>query len=64
MKIFGIILIVIGIVGILLGSMMFGDIGLAAWIGSVTALVTGFGFIRLNKMLINNSKQIEVDKTN
>jgi hypothetical protein len=49
MKLFGIILIVIGGVGIILGGMMFGDIGIAAFIGAVTALVTGIGFLKLNK---------------
>jgi len=51
MKVLGIILIVIGAIGIVLGGAMFGDIGIAAWIGSVTALVTGIGFLKLNKTL-------------
>jgi len=51
MKVFGIILIVIGVIGIIMGGAMFGDIGIAAWIGAVTALVTGIGFLKLNKLL-------------
>ena len=51
MKVFGIILIVIGVIGIILGGAMFGDIGLAAWIGATTALVTGIGFLRVSKLL-------------
>jgi hypothetical protein len=56
MKIIGIILIVIGGIGLILGGMMFGDIGLAAWIGAVTALVSGFGFLKLNKTLAGLKK--------
>lgn len=52
MKNFGIILIVLGIVGIFLGSMMFGDIGIAALAGSIPALVTGIGFLKLDKKLL------------
>ena len=51
MKLFGIILIVIGGVGIILGGMMFGDIGIAAFIGAVTALGSGIGFLKLEKLL-------------
>jgi len=52
MNVFGIILIVIGVIGFFMGSAMSGDIGIAAWIGAVTALVTGIGFIKLNKLLL------------
>ena len=51
MKIFGILLLIIGIIGVFLASMMFGDIGIAALIGAATAIVTGIGFIKLNKTL-------------
>ncbi|MDR1148578.1 MAG: hypothetical protein LBK66_08105 [Spirochaetaceae bacterium] len=51
MKLFGIILIAIGVIGIILGGMMFGDISIAAWIGAVTAIVTGIGFLKLGKLL-------------
>jgi hypothetical protein len=44
MKLFGIILIAIGVIGIIFGGMMFGDISIAAWIGAVPAIVTGIGF--------------------
>jgi hypothetical protein len=56
MKIIGIILIVIGAIGLIMGGMMFGDIGLAAWIGAVTALVSGFGFLKLKKTLTDLQK--------
>jgi hypothetical protein len=56
MKLFGIILLIIGGLGIILGGMMFGDIGIAAWIGAVTAIVSGIGFLKINKMLIESQK--------
>ena len=49
MKVIGILLLVVGGIGILLGGMMFGDIGIAAWIGAVTAILSGIGFLKSNK---------------
>lgn len=46
MRFIGILLILIGIIGILAGGMMFGDIGVAALTGAFTALFSGFGFFR------------------
>lgn len=51
MKIIGIILIVIGSIGTLLSLMMFGDIGVAAFIGSITAILAGIGFIMVNRKI-------------
>jgi hypothetical protein len=51
MKIFGIILIVMGAIGVILGGSMFGDIGIAAWIGAAPAIVTGIGFLKLSKKI-------------
>lgn len=51
MKAIAIILIVIGALGLFLSTLMFGDIGLAAAIGSVTALLSGVGFLYVNKKL-------------
>jgi mannitol-specific phosphotransferase system IIBC component len=51
MKSIAIILIVIGILGLLLSTMMFGDIGVAAAIGSLTAIFSGVGFLQVNKRL-------------
>jgi hypothetical protein len=47
MKAISIILIFIGIVGILMGGMMFGDIGIAAIIGALSALFSGIGFLEV-----------------
>ncbi|MDQ0158353.1 hypothetical protein [Alkalibacillus salilacus] len=54
MKIIGFTLIVVGVIGILLSMMMFGDIGIAAFIGSLSALLSGIGFVQVNKSLSKN----------
>lgn len=45
MKIIGVILVIVGVLGLLLSSMMFGDIGVAAAIGAIGSLLSGAGFI-------------------
>ncbi len=45
MKAIGIILIILGVLGIVMGLMMFGDIGLACIVGSLSALLSGIGFL-------------------
>ena len=45
MKVIGIILIVLGVLGIIMGLMMFGDIGLACIVGALSALLSGVGFL-------------------
>lgn len=45
MKVIGILLIILGAVGLILGMMMFGDIGIACIVGSLAALLSGIGFI-------------------
>jgi hypothetical protein len=57
MKAVGILLIAIGAIGVVLGGMMFGDIGIAAWIGAVTAVVAGIGFLKLGKLLLKPAKE-------
>lgn len=49
MKVIAILLIVVGILGLLTSTLMFGDIGIAAAIGSITGLLSGIGFLMLNK---------------
>lgn len=56
MKVIGILLIILGILGILMGGMMFGDIGIACMVGAVAALLSGLGFLSVNKKLNNIEK--------
>lgn len=51
MKIIGILLIILGILGILMGMMMFGDIGIACIVGAISALLSGIGFIIASKKI-------------
>ncbi len=51
MKVIGILLIVLGIIGILMGFMMFGDIGVACIVGALTAVLSGTGFIMVSKRI-------------
>ena len=51
MKIIAILLLVVGGLGLILSTMMFGDIGIAAAIGAITAILTGIGFLKVNKLL-------------
>lgn len=62
MKIIGIILFLIGVLGILIGSMMFGDIGIAAIIGSLAALFSGIGFFRLEKKVKQYVREVDSDE--
>ena len=50
MKIIGILLLIVGILGIAMGMMMFGEIGIACIVGSLSALLSGIGFLSLNKV--------------
>ena len=51
MKLIAVLLIVLGVVGILLGAVMYGDIGIACIIGALAALLSGIGFLSLSKKL-------------
>ncbi|WP_019912438.1 hypothetical protein [Paenibacillus sp. HW567] len=53
MRIIGILLIIVGIVGLILGGFMLGDIGIAAMIGATSGLLSGIGFI-ISAKRINN----------
>lgn len=48
-KVIGILLIVVGILGILMGLMMFGDIGIACIVGALGSLLSGIGFISITR---------------
>lgn len=49
MKVIGILLILLGIIGLGLGVMMFGDIGIACMVGALSALLSGIGFVCMPK---------------
>lgn len=51
MKAIGILLIILGIAGILMGFMMFGDIGVACIVGALGSLLSGIGFLSANKKI-------------
>jgi hypothetical protein len=54
LKIIGFLLLIVGAAGIFMGGMMFGDIGIAAFIGSAAAILSGLGFLSVNKALKSN----------
>lgn len=51
MKIIGFLLLLVGVLGLLTGMMMFGDIGIAAIIGSLVGILSGLGFLRMPKLI-------------
>jgi hypothetical protein len=50
MKGIGITLIVVGILGMVMGGAMFGDIGVAAMLGALVGILSGIGFIKAAKL--------------
>jgi hypothetical protein len=44
MRVIAVLLILLGLAGCGMGSMMFGDIGIAAIIGATAAFLSGIGF--------------------
>lgn len=53
MRVVGVLLIIVGALGILMGMMMYGDIGIACIIGALTAILSGIGFLKVSKKLNN-----------
>ncbi|MCD7837335.1 MAG: hypothetical protein LUG65_00285 [Clostridiales bacterium] len=51
MKVIGILLILVGIAGILMGMLMYGDIGIACLVGAIAALLSGIGFMMVSSKL-------------
>ena len=45
MKAIGVVLIIFGSISLLLSGIMFGDVGIAAGIGAITAILSGVGFL-------------------
>ncbi len=43
----GIILMIVGIAGIIMGVIMYGDIGIACIVGALAALISGIGFLMI-----------------
>lgn len=56
MKLIGFLLIVVGIIGVAMGGMMYGDIGIACIIGALAALLSGIGFLSASKRIRNLEK--------
>lgn len=54
MKVIGILLVILGIIGIVMGMMMIGDIGVACIVGALAALLSGIGFIIASGKLKND----------
>lgn len=48
MKVIGVLLILLGIIGIGMGLLMFGDIGIACIVGALSALLSGIGFLKVD----------------
>ena len=55
MKVIGILLVILGIIGLLMGMLMFGDIGIACMVGALSALLSGIGFIIANGKISGGS---------
>ena len=51
MKVCGILLILVGIAGLAMSTIGFGDIGLSFGLTGVVAILSGIGFISANKKL-------------
>jgi len=54
----GLNLLIVGVFGLVLSTMMFRDIGIAATIGAITAILKGIGFLKLNKQLGQPMKEV------
>lgn len=60
MKAFGILSIILGIIGVIIGGMMFGDIGIACLVGAFAALFSGIGLIKASKKISKLEKELEI----
>ncbi|MCD7809604.1 MAG: hypothetical protein LUH02_09690 [Erysipelotrichaceae bacterium] len=56
--IIGILLIVLGVIGIAMGMIMFGDIGIACIVGALAALFSGIEFILMNRRIKKLNKNL------
>ena len=60
-KTIGIIEIIWGIISIFFGLMMFGDIGIACFVGALGTLLSGIAFVSLSKE-IKSMKEHDANK--
>lgn len=51
MKVIAILLVLVGVLGLVMGTMMFGDIGIACMVGGMSALLSGIGFLLASKKI-------------
>lgn len=51
MTLIGFLLLLVGVFGLVAGSMAFGDIGIACIIGGLAALLSGIGFLMAAKKI-------------
>ena len=51
MKVIAILLVLVGVLGLVMGTMMFGDIGIACMVGGMSALLSGIGFLLAAKKI-------------
>ena len=56
-KVIGILEILLGLFGLILGTMMFGDIGIACIVGALGALLAGAAFLSMSKKSKNDNKE-------
>lgn len=49
MKSIGIPLIVVGVIGLAMSTIMFGDIGIAAGLAGIVGIISGIGFMKIKK---------------
>jgi hypothetical protein len=51
MKVIAVLLVLVGVLGLVMGTMMFGDIGIACMVGGMSALLSGIGFLLAAKKI-------------
>lgn len=53
MRAIGVLLVIVGIIGIGMGCVMFGDIGIACIVGALSGLLSGIGFLTAARKMKN-----------
>ena len=51
MRIVGFLQMVLGVIGLFMGMVMFGDIGIACMVGALSAILSGIGFLAAAKAM-------------